>query len=321
MKVCSKCNYENPDDFNICLQCGRQLPGTSEFSTYPESKSSSPETKAKRETAPQIPPGGKVAPPDCTRPDCPKVFPAGHVFCGQCGRPLQTPSSPQTELFSSPKSERKYAKLVLLNPDGSEGEQFPLKGEQIQVGRERGKIRFLEDPYVSPLHATFYYRNETLFIKNENNLNGIFLKIKKPIELEEGDVFLMGKQLLRFEKLDVPEDEPFDEREPAPAMPWGSPANSYWGRLVQLIAGGFEGNCILLGASKIDLGRERGQITFPGDRFISGLHARIYLEDGRIYLSDLQSRNGTFVKIKDSTQLENGDILIIGEQLLKVKYN
>ena len=42
----------------------------------------------------------------------------------------------------------------------------------------------------------------------------------------------------------------------------------------------------LLGES-CTLGRERGEINFPDDGYVSGLHARVTLRDGRVFLADL----------------------------------
>lgn len=212
---------------------------------------------------------------------------------------------------------------MLLLPNGEEGGAYPLKGELTQIGRSKGNILFLDDPYVSPLHATFYQEDSQLRVRNENSFNGLFLRLRKRVEIEHGDVVLLGKQLLRFEKIEhqAEASAELNGGEPPPTPVWGSPYGSYWGRLVQLISGGFEGNVILLGGEQVELGRERGQITFPGDRFISGLHARISHENQRFFLEDVGSRNGTFVQIRGDHTLAHKDILIIGEQLLRVEIN
>ena len=231
------------------------------------------------------------------------------------------PSAPEAKAVSSSPPETS-ARLVLLLPNGEEGGSYPLKGDSTQIGRSKGNILFLDDPYVSPLHATFFYDgDEQLHVRNEQSFNGMFIRLRKRIELHHGDVVLLGKQLLRFEKLESvaePAAELDINNPPEPPV-WGSPYNSYWGRLVQLIAGGFEGNSILLGGSQVEMGRERGQITFPGDRFISSLHARISTEESRFFVEDLGSRNGTFVQLRGEHALLNKDILIIGEQLLRVE--
>lgn len=258
----------------------------------------------------------------------------GHAFCGQCGtrvesRPQSSPTAGPDVLPQAPAPaptpvvEEKLSRLVLLLPNGEEGGSYPLKGDSTQIGRNKGNILFLDDPYVSPLHATFYNDNGQLCVRNENSFNGLFLRLRQRVELQHNDIVLLGKQLLRFEQIEI-QSEPASEltSSKTPVTPvWGSPYSSYWGRLVQLVAGGFEGNAILLGGNQVELGRERGQITFPGDRFISSLHARVVAENNRFFIEDVGSRNGTFVQVKSEHVLSDRDILIIGEQLLRVELN
>ncbi|MFN7133602.1 MAG: FHA domain-containing protein, partial [Myxococcales bacterium] len=66
------------------------------------------------------------------------------------------------------------------------------------------------------------------------------------------------------------------------------------------------------------LGREVGDITFPGDGFVSGRHAVISVRGERMTVRDVGSSNGTFFRLGGPTRLENGDQLLIGRQLLKL---
>ena len=54
------------------------------------------------------------------------------------------------------------------------------------------------------------------------------------------------------------------------------------------------------------LGRERGDILFPEDGYVSGTHAQLTLRDGQVYLSDLGSSNGTFFRIRGSRSVASG---------------
>ena len=69
----------------------------------------------------------------------------------------------------------------------------------------------------------------------------------------------------------------------------------------------------------IYLGRDRGQITFPKDGYVSGCHAVVARRDGRVFLKDLGSSNGTYVRLKEEVALNDGDHLLIGQQLLRVE--
>jgi hypothetical protein len=69
------------------------------------------------------------------------------------------------------------------------------------------------------------------------------------------------------------------------------------------------------------LGREKGDIVFPHDKFMSGRHAQIYTgDDGHCYLVDLNSSNGTWIKLWEKTELYGGDYLFLGQQLFRVDY-
>ena len=75
------------------------------------------------------------------------------------------------------------------------------------------------------------------------------------------------------------------------------------------------------GPEGFQLGRERGEINFPDDGYVSGLHARVTNRDGRVFLADLGSSNGSFVRIYKDTVLSTGDVLLMGQQLFRVAVN
>lgn len=326
MKICPNCGWENDDDFNFCLGCGSQLPD--QMASVPVVPSPAPAPSQPPVTAvPASAPGhvkSDTSPPpagDGTRPcpQCGAPVPPNFLFCGQCGFRMEVqqaapPAAPvPVAVPASP------ARLVLLLPNGQEGGSYPLKPDATEIGRTKGNILFLDDPFVSPLHATFQFQGKQLTVHNQDSLNGLFMRLSQSVQLKHNDVLLLGKQLLRFEVLESTDDEVFDPLDAGTTPQWGSPYRPYWARIVQLIAGGMEGNSILLGGTSVELGRERGQITFPGDRFISSIHARISHNNGMFTLEDLGSRNGTFICVRDQYQLNHNDILIIGEQLLRVE--
>lgn len=82
--------------------------------------------------------------------------------------------------------------------------------------------------------------------------------------------------------------------------------------LVQM-KGGSLGQVIGLQGGEIVLGRMRGVDLFVPDAGVSRRHARIFFEDGRYYIEDLASANGTFVHGERISRklLEDGDIIQI----------
>ena len=55
-------------------------------------------------------------------------------------------------------------------------------------------------------------------------------------------------------------------------------------------------------------------------RSISRVHARLELRGSDWFVKDLNSRNGTYFRIKTEVPLSNGDYVFIGRQLLRVEF-
>ena len=52
---------------------------------------------------------------------------------------------------------------------------------------------------------------------------------------------------------------------------------------------------------------------------MSALHCKLEDNAGKLTLTDLTSRNGTYVRLKAEGSLGNGDYLFIGRKLLRVE--
>ncbi len=210
--------------------------------------------------------------------------------------------------------------LVVVRPDGSHGQACKLEKKESQLGRVEGDIRFPEDPLVSRKHARFTVGDDGLLVEDMNSANGIFWRLRVPYPLQDKDVILMGRLMFRFA---VGQGDA--NVTPAPAAK-GAPAKSTTGsgklnikaELIRLLPGGVEENHYVLGPGENILGRTRGNLTFAEDSYVSSQHARIKNEGGNCTLEDLQSGNGTFVQVRQKTKLQDGDIILIGHQLLRI---
>jgi pSer/pThr/pTyr-binding forkhead associated (FHA) protein len=69
------------------------------------------------------------------------------------------------------------------------------------------------------------------------------------------------------------------------------------------------------------VGRDGADLNFPEDLFMSGEHCRIDESDDRFTITDLNSRNGTYVRIGAERELDHGDFVFIGRKLLRVEIN
>jgi pSer/pThr/pTyr-binding forkhead associated (FHA) protein len=184
----------------------------------------------------------------------------------------------------------------------------------VSVGRDTGSI-FAGDSYLSPRHATFSKRGGQLFIRDEGSLNGVYLKVRpnEPCLLEFGDVFRIGQEIIRFEELRG------QGKSPDGVERFGSPAKGYIGRLALVIGRDTTGNAFPVPERGVHCGRERGDILFSEDGYVSGLHCRIARgPDGRVYLTDVGSSNGTFIRLRSERAVGSTDILLMGQQLFRI---
>ena len=61
------------------------------------------------------------------------------------------------------------------------------------------------------------------------------------------------------------------------------------------------------------VGKDAGcEVPLPDDNYASRRHAQLTLGDHGLALMDLDSRNGTFVEIRDPHALRHGDRILIG---------
>jgi hypothetical protein len=100
---------------------------------------------------------------------------------------------------------------------------------------------------------------------------------------------------------------------------WGSADPGFKLRIVQLLEGGMRGAAFCLREGENLLGREVGDITFPGDGFVSGRHAVLNARGDRLTVKDVGSSNGTFLRIAAPTFVEHGDQFLVGRELVRVE--
>ena len=229
--------------------------------------------------------------------------------------PPAGPSAPAAAPVVAGTAAISQVVLTALRADGTEAGSYMLPAAVATVGRDVGGI-FAGDSYLSPRHATFSVRGSKLFVKDELSLNGVYVKLapEEPIELQSGDVFRIGQEIIRFEVLTAqPPNADGVER-------LGSPSKGYAGRISLLTGRDTTGNAYPVPEHGIHIGRERGDILFPEDGYVSGLHCRISWENGRGYLTDLGSSNGTFARLYAEREVVDGDVLLMGQQLFRVNY-
>jgi pSer/pThr/pTyr-binding forkhead associated (FHA) protein len=181
----------------------------------------------------------------------------------------------QTQTYSL-KGFTMSAKFFLIKIDEPEKKNFFDK-EIVKIGRNDTNDLILKDDSVSGEHAMIIFESGQFFLEdlkstNGTCCNGTLLKNGQKVPLQDGSEFKLGKIVIRYEAVI---------------------------KLALFVKKGAEiGKIFPLDPDKkkdIYIGRsaEKSDIFFTSP-VISGVHAKIFFENGEFFLQDIGSTNGTF---------------------------
>ncbi len=282
-------------------------------------------------TLPQQPPQPQQRPPSGGQPQVKMpIDPQAATMATDGPRPNMMPPTAAAPMAPPVSSQRQAAgpaasgapawgTAVLVNRDGSDGQRYPLAGEYLVVGRNGADIAFDDDRFLARQHARLERAADgSVKVLPIDTLNGVFRKADAPIDLSDGMVILVGREVLRFERVDGEEAKVHPLVRHGVAL-FGSPPREPWGRLVQIIPSGGHRDVRHLVGEEIVLGREEGDIVFRDDAFMSRRHAAVTWDGKRAQVTDLGSSNGTFVRVTAPTPVKHGDHVRMGDQLLRIE--
>jgi hypothetical protein len=239
--------------------------------------------------------------PRCDTENAPEA-----LVCVNCGSSMST----GTLMMSVGSVPRPKVSIRVVRADGGPETTVNLKREEAICGAS-GDILLLDDPFVARHQARLFFHGPRLMVEDVGGGNGVFTRIRTERELAFGGEMRCGRQRLQLEAMPpVPQGQ---------QRMWGSPDESYRARLIQLLEGGRRGDAFPLHEGENLVGRESGDIAFPGDGFVSGRHAIVTVRSDRVTIKDVGSSNGTFIRLGQPTALESNDQLLIGRQLLRVE--
>ena len=289
---CTQCGQPTPSGFTFCQHCGHRLAG--------ERDQAAPRGPGRVSRA-DIP-STEVPPPALPRASAPAPV---HAI----------PEAPRS-VAVRPLGGTLKGRLVVMRRDGSDGELIPLSGELFDLGRSAAGKNFPDDPFLATRHVRFLASAGGVRVRPLDPVNGVFMQLREPYELQPGDVFYIGRELIRYEQL------PPEERDPAPAVEhgvrvFGTTPRESWARLRQLTTAALVRDVWHLSRGEVLLGREEGDIVFPDDEFMSRRHALITRVGGRVRLEDQHSSNGTYVRLRGDRDVQPNDVLRVGDQVLR----
>ena len=251
---------------------------------------------------------------------CGAAVPSGHKYCGECGAPVpEARQSLDVTPWVDSAATAPARFVVIRGEQHPSGTQIELDKKDILIGRSGTDIVFDKDPWVSARHAAVRVEKDRVIVRDAGSVNGIYVRIKKEVEIGFGAQFICGQQVFR---LDAPPNVSEVETSPSgdDASFFASPFAASSFRLVQVLEGGGDGLEYCCRKARVTIGREECDVNFPGDIFISGKHSIIEQRGAeRFALMDNVSRNGTFVRIQAEESLYNDDYLFVGHQLMRVQ--
>lgn len=298
--TCASCGKPTPGGFAFCQHCGHRL-------TPQAGQAPSVATPA---AVPQPMPVLPTPPAGLRGPAPQAVAPVSH------GQPAAAPAFAAPGARPPVTASPGLGRLIAVRRDGSDGDVIPLTGETFDIGRSEGSLCFSEDPFLAPRHARFLVYGGVVKVRPLDLVNGVFLRLRDPHDLQSGDLLYLGKELLRYEALAVEERDPPAMTEHGVRLFGSSPRES-WGRLRQVTGAGTTRDLWHLSRAEVVLGREEGDIIFPDDEFMSRRHATLSRTSGRARISDLNSSNGTYLRLRGERELRPSDVLRMGDQLLR----
>jgi class 3 adenylate cyclase/pSer/pThr/pTyr-binding forkhead associated (FHA) protein len=202
-----------------------------------------------------------------------------------------------TTLAKLTSVEKEFALLEVL-PGGKLGERYVVQEPCTVAGGEKADIA-LPGPFVAAQHATFTPLGGALYVDDVSDGQGVFARVRKAHHLSDGEMVAVGRQRFRFQISEAGAD------------------GASKAALVRLSEDG-KTEELPVERGETTLGRKDCTYTFPDDRYLSRLHARLQFFGRECFLEDLGSSNGTFVAIHERHNLDEDDEVLIGENILRV---
>jgi pSer/pThr/pTyr-binding forkhead associated (FHA) protein len=300
--ACQYCGRQNDDGAQFCSDCGKPL--TKAAAARAAVAAGGGGGLVSRTSGPES--GGGGGKPDEAL--CP--------ICGSVGG-ARSSGSGDRRLTADRRSDHSLT-LILVSEMATEVARFERKQTTTTIGRTEGDIRFPEDQFLSPLHAKLSWETGTLEVRDLGSRNGTWVFLEGPHRLTDGDLILIGSQILRFKRLGYP--GPHTAEADATKRMGSMTPSADIASLTQVRTDGSPRDTIQLSPGRdIHIGRERGDWIFPYDPSMSAQHATVRSEDADFVLVDDHSRNGVAIAARGAMTLQHGSRVMVGDKLMRVE--
>jgi len=188
--------------------------------------------------------------------------------------------------------------LVRMTHAGIDEDEFALVVNGVTtIGHGAADLSFPDDTMLSPNHASVSEGPEGFSLRDDGSDTGTFLRLRagKPMPLAQNDLLRLGRQLLL---LNEEEGDFFFLH------------YDHAGVFVQRYA---------LSEKTLLIGRKAPDITLEAqDRILSRRHLAVSVRKGKVFVKDLKSLNGTYLRVRDAIAIEHDDIFRVGQQIFRL---
>lgn len=237
-------------------------------------------------------------------------------FCASCGASLAGEIRPEVTAPRGTPVVDGSPRLALLDAAGDVKQIIPLKSAKATLTSDLLGLQ-VSDSLIGGDGAIIEVDGSRIRIEPVGLPRALFVFINEPTRIEDGDVLLLGSQVIRCRGL-------HDEA----GLILGSGAEHVGSALPardvavleQIRDDGRVRDMLHLWAGRtIIVGRDQGDWTFPYDPTMSARHATVTCEDsGLLTVRDLGSTNGVALAVRTPQVLSGGQRVSLGGQMMRV---
>ncbi len=261
-----------------------------------------------------------VVPTDTSRPASPRPFhgspeddaaASGEFSFPESTEP-QPPPMPQAVAQTpdgtviSPLAGSKAAvpvaavRLVALGAEGEAvAEQRIEPGEEFEIGRAPG-TPWAADGNMHGRHVRVRPGPGGIVLHELGEACAVYTQVVERSAVRDGDELKVGQSALYYAKL--PEGTDAGVRGSlAVYKPRSDTPEQY-----------------PVGGAGLRLGRDDGDIVFPDDTYVSGNHCRFLVDGSEVFVEDLGSSNGTYLRVRSGGALGFGALMLVGHTQFRI---
>ncbi|MFQ5349390.1 MAG: FHA domain-containing protein [Thermoanaerobaculia bacterium] len=188
------------------------------------------------------------------------------------------------------------AALIRVLPTGVEEAEYVVRGGGVTtIGRGDCDLSFPNDDSLAERHASISHSEDGYALRDDGGASGVFLRVPaaRKRRLTDGDLLRAGRQFLVVARTE----------------------DGY--SIVHYDAEGTEVGRHPLSAKALVCGRQAPDLNLDADDpTLSRRHLAFATENGSLWVKDLKSVNGTYLRVRAAERLEHGDQIRVGQQSL-----